>query len=137
MARPKKYTEVDTMQKKIDEYFDSCFRPMIVKGELIRDDKGKIINEQFKPFTICGLANALDMDRRSLLNYEKDKEFFPTIIRAKRKCEQYAEERLFDKDGVNGAKFSLINNYSKWREKQEVEQTTVSRITIVDDLDNE
>ena len=137
MARPKKYTEIETIQNKIDEYFDSCFRPMIIKGDIIRDDKGKIICEQYKPFTICGIANALDMSRQSLLNYEKDNQFFDTITRAKRKCEQYAEERLFDKDGVNGAKFSLMNNYSNWKDKQEVKTTTASRITIVDDLPEE
>ena len=28
--------------------------------------------------------------------------------------EQYAEERLFDRDGVNGARFSLANNFKGW-----------------------
>lgn len=60
------------------------------------------------------------MSRQSLLNYSGKEEFFDTIMRAKRKCEVYAEEQLFDKNGVNGAKFSLANNFEGWKEKQEV-----------------
>jgi hypothetical protein len=32
--------------------------------------------------------------------------------------EAYAESRLFDKDGANGAKFSLANNFRGWKEQQ-------------------
>ena len=39
------------------------------------------------------------------------KEFVDTITRAKARVEQYAEERLFDRDGSNGAQFSLRNNF--------------------------
>lgn len=46
------------MQKVIDEYFKTC------------DEKGE-------PYTITGLALALELDRRSLVNYSKDDEFFP------------------------------------------------------------
>ena len=42
-----------------------------------------------------------------------------TITRAKSFVEKYAEERLFDRDGVQGAKFSLINNFKGWSEKPE------------------
>ena len=48
-------------------------------------------------------------------------EFVDTITRAKSKIEQYVEERLFDRDGANGAKFSLANNFKGWNEKQSVE----------------
>lgn len=44
-------------------------------------------------------------------------------MRAKRKCEVYAEEMLFDKNSTNGAKFSLANNFEGWKEKQEVEHS--------------
>lgn len=81
---------------------------------------GNVVKTQIKPFTVSGLADALDMSRQSLLNYSKKEEFFDTITRAKRKCEVYAEERLYDKDGANGAKFSLANNFEGWKEKQEV-----------------
>ena len=84
---------------------------------------GNIIKTQVRPYTISGLADALDMSRQSLLNYSKKEEFFDTITRAKRKCEVYAEEQLFDKSGGNGAKFSLANNFESWKEKQEIEHS--------------
>ncbi len=37
----------------------------------------------------------------------------------KSRCEEYAERRLYDRDGVNGAKFSLANNFKGWRDKPE------------------
>lgn len=96
---------------------------------------GNIIKTQVKPFTISGLANALDMSRQSLLNYSEKEEFFDTIMRAKRKCEVYAEERLYDKDGVKGAMFSLTNNFDNWKEKQNVEANVTSeiKVTLIDD----
>jgi hypothetical protein len=63
-----------------------------------------------------GLAHTLDMTRQSLLNYQKNDEFFDTITRAKRACEVFAEESLLDRNGVQGAKFSLINNYPNWKQ---------------------
>lgn len=37
-----------------------------------------------------------------------------TITRAKSRVEEYAESRLFDRDGSNGAQFSLRNNFKGW-----------------------
>lgn len=127
MGRPKKYNNAEEMQKVIDEYFNGCQKPVKIfnkdlgKYITVTDEKGNIEYEQYKPYTITGLANALNMSIQDLINYEKDNEFFDTITRAKRKVEQYVEERLFDKDGANGAKFNLANNFSRWKDKQEVE----------------
>lgn len=119
-GRPPKYTKAEEMQYKIDKYFKSCYTVKTDKnGKIVKDERGNAIRIQTKPFTISGLADALDMTRQSLLNYSKEEEFFDTIMRAKRKCEVYAEERLFDKDGCSGAKFSLANNFANWKEKQE------------------
>ena len=127
MGRPKKYNNAEEMQKVIDEYFNGCQKPVKIfnkdlgKYITVTDEKGNIEYEQYKPYTITGLANALNMSRQDLINYEKDNEFFDTITRAKRKVEQYVEERLFNKDDANGAKFNLANNFSRWKDKQEVE----------------
>ena len=137
---PKKYTEVEEMKKKIEEYFESCFKEDLKYNsekkyyEPKRDYKGNIIKYQYKPFTITGLANALDMTRETLLRYEEDKEFSDTIRKAKQKVEQYVEERLFDRDGINGAKFNLINNFNNWSDKSEVDTTISNKVTIVNDL---
>lgn len=41
-GRPPKYTEVETMQCKIEEYFNSCFTPARDRnGKLLIDEKRK------------------------------------------------------------------------------------------------
>jgi hypothetical protein len=121
-GRPEKYSDVGKMQKKIDEYFASCFSPKTDKaGQIIHDKNGNEILEQVRPFTMAGLAYALGMSRTSLINYQRKTEFFHAITQARRRCEVYAEERLFDKEGCQGAKFSLINNYESWKDKSELD----------------
>ena len=101
MARPKLYTSVEDMQKIIDEYFMIC-------------------DEKEKPYTMSGLAYALDMDRKSLLNYSKDEKFFPTIKKAREKVEQQLEENaLMGKANATFTIFNLKNNYG-WRDQVEV-----------------
>ena len=102
-GRPKKYNKAEEMQAKIDAYFSYC-------------------DEKEKPYTITGLALALDMDRRSLLNYSEDSEFFPTIKKAKQKCEAYAEEQLYLGKNTAGVIFNMKNNYN-WKDKTEQEVT--------------
>lgn len=124
VGRPPKYKSVAQMQEKIDAYFKEC------EGKILEDSDGNIVFDKFgqpvivgaKPVTITGLALALGFtSRQALLNYQAKKQFVDTITRAKSRIEQYAEERLFDRDGANGAKFSLANNFKGWNEKQSVE----------------
>ena len=101
MARPKIYTSVKEMKKDIEIYFAEC-------------------DEKEKPYTMSGLAYALDMDRKSLLNYSKDEKFFPTIKKAKQKIEQQLEENLYRLGNNSGIIFNLKNNYG-WQDKTERE----------------
>lgn len=123
-GRPLTYATPEDMQNAIDAYFDDC------KGKLAHDSEGQPIVTKLgylyeippKPPTVTGLALALGFNSRtSLLNYQDKKEFMNTVTRAKAKVEEYAESRLFDKDGANGAKFSLANNFRNWSEKQEID----------------
>lgn len=101
MARPKLYTSVKKMEQDIEQYFKMC-------------------DEKEKPYTMSGLAYALDMDRRSLLNYSKDEQFFPTIKKAKEKVEQQLEENaLMGKANSTFTIFNLKNNFS-WRDTVEI-----------------
>ena len=124
VGRPAAYKTPEEMQAKIDAYFEEC------EGVYVRDKDGKIETDKYdnpittkkRPLTITGLALALGFNsRQSLLNYQDDPLFMDTIRRAKSKVEQYAEERLFDKEGVNGAKFNLSNNFKGWSEKQQID----------------
>jgi hypothetical protein len=104
-GRPLKFKSVEEMQEKIDRYFAEC------------DEKGK-------PYTITGLALALDTTRELLLRYEEDENrpaFRDTVKKAKQKCQAYAEEQLFaGKGNVAGVIFNMKNNYG-WRDKTEQE----------------
>ena len=123
VGRPPMYKTVEEMQKRIDAYFEECKgRPLLYDdGRNVLDKYGFPVYLDKRPLTITGLALALGFNsRQALLNYQVKDEFHDTILRAKAKVECYAEERLFDKDGANGAKFSLANNFDGWKDKQDV-----------------
>ena len=124
VGRPPKYEHKEEIEGLIEEYFKKC------EGEILKDEDGEVIFDKFgnpvivgaRPPTVTGLALALGFSTRlSLLNYQGKKEFMNTITRAKSMVEAYAEERLFDKDGSNGARFSLINNFRGWTEKPQTD----------------
>ena len=133
VGRPLVYKTKEEMQEKIDKYFKSC------EGTILKDDDGNTVFNKYgtpvivgaKPLTITGLALALGFNsRQALLNYQAREEFNDTITRAKTFVEQYCEERLFDKDGANGAKFSLANNFEGWKEKQQIEADVNAEMAI-------
>ena len=114
-----KYDNLEDLQNGIDNYFADC-------------------DANDKPYTISGLADSLNIDVRTLSNYGRDEDYFPAIHRARQKCLGYAESRLYDKDGVQGAKFYLTNNAERMgglRYADRVEQAIdVAPISFVDDL---
>ena len=116
---PRKWKSVKAMQEAIDVYFAKC------EGKPLLDDDGHPVQDKYgvpivinaKPPTITGLALSLGFTgRQALLDYQARPEFTDTVTRAKARCEEYAEARLYDRDGANGAKFSLSCNFG-WREK--------------------
>ena len=118
--KPKKYETEEELQGVINDYFRSCMKPVLnARQQPVKDPiSGDYIFEMVRPFTMSGLAEALDMDRKTLLNYSKEAEYFHTIERARRKVERFTEEKLFEKETCNGSKFSLSNNFG-WSEKNE------------------
>lgn len=132
-GRPPMYKTKEEIQEKIDAYFEECKGRVLMNddGEVIYDKHGIPLIVDVRPLTITGLALALGFNsRQALLNYQAKPEFNDTILRAKAKVEQYAEERLFDKDGANGAKFSLANNFEGWKEKQHIEADVSNDMSI-------
>lgn len=127
VGRPPKYKTKKEIEQKIDHYFEEC------KGEVLRDDEGKVVYNKWgnpvivneHPPTITGLALALGFtSRQALLNYQAKAEFVDTITRAKSRVEAYTEERLFDRDGSNGAQFSLRNNFRGWNDRVQTDLET-------------
>lgn len=120
VGRKTMYRNKDELQKKIDEYFVYC------EGRELTDEYGKTVADKYGvPIriethvpTVTGLARYLGFkSRQALLNYQGRTVFSDTVSEAKMRIEEYAEERLFDRDGVQGAKFTLCNNFG-WSEKQ-------------------
>ena len=111
------------MQEAADAYFADCEgRPLTDKnGEIVLNKNGSPVIVGAHPPTVTGLALWLGFkSRQSLLNYQHRTAAFNDVLTvAKSKCEEYAERRLFDRDGVNGAKFSLANNFKGWNGKPE------------------
>lgn len=136
-GRPPKFKDVSEMKGLIDDYFADCEgKPLLDgDGQPVFDKRGNPILMGAHPPTVTGLALALGFtSRQALLNYQAKAKFVDTITRAKSICEEYAERRLFDQQGCNGAKFSLINNFKGWTEKQVVEADMKNQVTINIDL---
>lgn len=112
-GRPKLYNSKEEMQKIIDAYFSLC-------------------DQLERPYTMSGLANALNMSRQSLINYSKDEEFFDTIKKARAKVEQQLEENaLMGKANSTFTIFNLKNNYG-WRDSVEINNQ--NELTKLDEL---
>ena len=125
MARPMKYKSAKALQTAIDKYFESCEgKPLIDdNGRAVTDKHGKPVIVGARPPTVTGLALALGFaSRQALINYQARPEFNDTIMRAKTRCEEYAEARLYDRDGSRGAEFSLKYNF-RWGEQQQEKET--------------
>ena len=139
-GRKLKYEKPEDMSKAIDEYFKDC------AGQIATDENNNAILNKYgqpvivnaHPPTVTGLALWLGFKtRQSLLDYQALSRKFDDIITiAKSRCEEYAESRLYDREGVNGAKFSLINNFKGWSNdpKKSDEDDSTSPESFIDAL---
>lgn len=150
-GRPLKFESVEELQKKIDLYFTDCDPHMeevtewvdarTAEGKLIKDENGlnylvevshKVMTKQ-KPYTITGLALALDTSRETLLDYQERPEFSDTIKKAKDKVHSFVEYTLMT-GNPTGAIFNLKNNYG-WEDKTKIEGTVSPARTVLDAMD--
>ena len=116
-GRPYAFDNAEELQKAIDAYFKSC-------------------EESGEPLSITGLCLALDVDRKTLINYVKDKnsdrkEMIKPILMAKLKIEHAYELRLIDK-GRSGDIFALKN--FDWTDRQEIDNTVSFKEGKLDEI---
>jgi hypothetical protein len=134
-GRPLRYKTKEELQKAIDTYFKDCEGTVLkdADGDVACDKYGQPVVINRRPPTVTGLALALGFNsRQTLLNYQGKKQFVDTITRAKARCEEYTESRLFDRDGAMGAKFSLTNNFKGWRDHPaEDDQDTIAHLDSI------
>ena len=138
MANRMKFPTPESMQIAIDKYFEDC------KGIQLHDADGNPIFNKFgepvfvgaKPLTVTGLALALGLtSRQALLDYQGRGKYKAIVEAAKLRIENYAEMRLYDKDGWNGAKFNLQNNFRRWdAEKAAQDDKKGPAINIICDI---
>ena len=120
-GRPLKFETVEGLQEKIEAYFSMCDETIVKR---ILNKNQEVISEITKPYTITGLAEWLEVDRHTLVNYEKRDEFFTTIKEAKTKIEACYEERaLLGDNNATISIFTLKNNFD-WKDKTETDITT-------------
>ncbi|MGN0493750.1 MAG: terminase small subunit [Acutalibacteraceae bacterium] len=137
-GRPPKFTDPAEMKELVDAYFEKC------DGEILYDNEGNPVLDKFgrpiivrmRPYTTAGLALALGFkSRKGLYNYKAKQPFMEILEEAMTRIEMYAEERLFDKDGSNGAKFSLQNNFSGWNDAaKETATAAAATVKIINDI---
>lgn len=118
-GQPMKYKTVEELQEAIDNYFE--VDAYMGEGE----------DRAYLP-TMAGLALSLDVDRRTIVNYSHNEEYFPTIRKAKAKIEAFIETRLYG-NNVTGCIFNLKNNFD-WKDKQEIETKDTTEEISDEDL---
>ncbi len=119
-GQPLKYKTVESLQEAVDNYFKvDAFMPT-ASGET-----------EYLP-TMAGLALSLDVDRRTIVNYSNNEDYFPTIRKARAKIESFIETRLYG-NNVTGCIFNLKNNFD-WKDKQEIETKDTTEEISDEDL---
>jgi hypothetical protein len=121
-GRPLKYETPEEMQRVVDLYFLACRVHQTKDTSLLEDlsdDELLFVNDIDDIYpTVCGLALALDLDRKNLIVYEGRKEFRNTVKRAKQKIQAFLEQRLYSQAAA-GTIFNLKNNFG-WKDAKEV-----------------
>jgi hypothetical protein len=133
-GRPLQYETPEEMQEIIDRYFDACLiRRKEMAGIELSEEEIELcsITHDEHP-TVSGIALVLDLNRKTLLDYQGREEFHPTVKKAKARVEGYVEQRLHNQ-ACTGMIFSLKNNFG-WKDKKETEMSGSVGIT---DLTNE
>lgn len=133
--KPLKWTSPQELSDKIEAYFQKCDET-IVKRKY--DSKGNELEAQTKPYTITGLALALDTSRETINEYshgtllrfqnassEEERNcalaYVDLIKKAKRRCENWLEDSALT--GLAQPIFSMFvlkNNYG-WKDTNELE----------------
>lgn len=136
------FNSPEKLQKEVDSYFDSCFGFMYDKyGNIKYDKNGEPIKYQNKPFTVSGLALAVGVTTSTLHRYCKGQfdagmfgdndlgEYKKILVKARQRIENYAETRLYDRDGNAGARFVLDSSFG-WMSQKEASEIQERQFNI-------
>lgn len=123
-GQPPKYEAPEEMKAVVDAYFQYCDTTIITKQVVQGGDIIKV--SMPTPYTMAGLALALNMSRETLNQYGKNEKFSDIIIHARRKIEQDNVTKgltgIYDPKTNN---LNLASNYGySTKEKIEISDTT-------------
>lgn len=130
VGRPLLFKTVEELEKKINEYFDYCDNRVQQVYSPKSDGVIEVINPA--PYTMSGLASHLGVDRKTLLNYSKNDEYFPTIKAAREKVHADVETRLMEKNAT-GAIFNLKNNFD-WKDQTQQDINHSGNVSFINDV---
>jgi len=117
-GRPLSFKTPEELENAVNQYFAEC-------------------EVKEKPKTMSGLALALGIDRRTLVNYSDKEDYFPTIKRARQIVEQQNEEMLVSgKGNATGIIFNMKNNFG-WVDKTEQENRVILKQALVEFSDGQ
>lgn len=132
----RKYENPKDLRKRCNEYFKSLMRPVIYKGEEVKDAAGNVVMEQVKPATISGLAQFLGIQTKTLKSYHMKSvsglippEFAEIVLEARQRIEVFAEEQMYSRDGARGAQFVLQAGFG-WQTKSEQSEQRINKQKI-------
>ena len=112
-GRPLKFETPEELENAVNQYFAEC-------------------EVKEKPKTMSGLALALEIDRKTLVNYSNKDEYFHTIKKARQIVEQQNEEMLVSgKGNATGIIFNMKNNFG-WVDKTEQENRVILKQALVE-----
>ena len=104
-GRPPKYSDPIEFEAAVNRYFDECDNTTIIKQVV---QKGEIIPVPTpKPYTMAGLARALEIDRRTLNNYKANDNLFPIISRARERIHE--QNVTFALLGIHDSRIANLN----------------------------
>ena len=102
-GKQRKFATPEDMQAAIDKYFQSCVRAVP------NPETGEMEYFWVDPPTIPGLARALNLTSRAILEYQKLDEFEDIITTAKLLIEEYTAKALHANPKATGLIFILKN----------------------------
>lgn len=138
VGQKRRFVSPEHLQCMVNEYFESCNGPLLDRyGNLVYDKEGQLVKTQVKPWTVSGLALYLGVTTVALKQYRLGRidtfldemraqtddvlTFSRVLMQAKQKIESYAEQRLYDRDGSQGARFVLDNAFNWVSRKEQAE----------------
>lgn len=130
VGRRRTYETAEELKKACDSYFQAQECYIYDKwGQPIKDPMTDEYIKSTKPLTISGLARYIGVGTATLKRYKAiaesgtvPYEFAEVVMEALQKIEEYAERRMYDKDGQRGGQFVLQAGFS-WQTRKEQSET--------------